>query len=412
MGRPGAGSGGGRGSTSGNRFGGSRPGGGSSGGSFGGSFGGGRPGGGSSGGMFGGGRPGGGHHGGGHGGPGGPHGHGGPAPGFGGFFGGPYHRPPRRRTTIVPVFIPTGGGAAPQPSSSPPQGGPDDQGAPRKSHTGIIIAVLAVILVVLLIVGFGAGGDSGASSVSGDIPASTANRTKVDNPNSYDMDDVVDETHWISSLSTTERGLKAFYEKTGIQPYVVLKSYDASLTTDSEKNAYAEQYYDEHIDNGTSLLFMYFAEKDADTVGYMALISGNQAEAVMDTEAKDIFWAYLREYWYSDMSMDDVIIKAFDSTASRIMTKTTTSADILKWVVIAVAVIGAGIVIVVLVRQKFKRDKEKAEETERILNTPLTYSDPTLSKYENGGSSDAGATSSSGTSETISQPEGGAGNGR
>jgi type II secretory pathway pseudopilin PulG len=49
----------------------------------------------------------------------------------------------------------------------------------------------------------------------------------------------------------------------------------------------------------------------------------------------------------------------------------TTGKDILKWVLIVIAIIAVGVIIINLVKQKNKRAKEKAEEDQRILNTPI-----------------------------------------
>lgn len=238
--------------------------------------------------------------------------------------------------------------------------------------TGIIVAIIFVIAIF-----------SGLST-KGNIPASTQNREKVYTGVAFDNNCVVDEIGWIDNLSKTEKRLQNFYNKTGIQPYVVFHEYDESLKTESEKEAYANKYYEDKIDNEGTFLFMYFAEKNTDNdVGYMCYVNGKQVTSVMDSEAVDIFWAYIDEYWATDMSTDDMIVKTFDSTAKRIMDKSTTGADVAKYVVIFVIVCAGGFVIIRMLRMKFKRDKEKAEETERILNTPLDKSeDDLLNKYK------------------------------
>jgi bacteriorhodopsin len=53
------------------------------------------------------------------------------------------------------------------------------------------------------------------------------------------------------------------------------------------------------------------------------------------------------------------------------MRVSTTGKDIFKWVLIVIAIIAAGIIIINLVKQKNKRAKEKAEEDQKILNTPI-----------------------------------------
>lgn len=238
--------------------------------------------------------------------------------------------------------------------------------------TGIIVAIIFVIAIF-----------SGLST-KGNIPASTQNREKVHTGVAFDNNCVVDEIGWIDNMSKTEKRLQNFYNKTGIQPYVVFHKYDESLKTESDKEAYANKYYEENIDDEGTFLFMYFAEQATDDdVGYMCYVNGKQVTSVMDSEAVDIFWAYIDEYWATDMSTDDMIVKTFDSTAKRIMDKSTTGADVAKYVVILVIVCAGGFVIICMLRMKFKRDKEKAEETERILNTPLDKSeDDLLNKYK------------------------------
>ncbi|WP_196779066.1 hypothetical protein [Bifidobacterium choloepi] len=397
MGRPSSTGGGGGRSGSGHSFGGSgRPGG-----SSGGFGGGGRPGGGSGGGIFGGGGFGGGCPGGGSGG-GRPSGGFGGGPGFGGpgMFGPgmgrpapPPRRPPRRHVPFVaPIIVtpPVRTGGYPD-GGAPDGGNPNGQPGgrpPHRSHAGLFVGLVAVFLVIILGFAFcGSRGLSSSSNTASDIPSSTVNRTKLTGT-TWTNDCVEDQLGWIDDVSQMESQLKTFYNETGIQPYVVLLKYSSSLTSNSAMQSYAEQWYDQHISNETTTVYFYFAGKNADTdYGYNYLYSGSSASTIMDSEARQIFFAYLDEYWATSMSTQQVIVKTFDSTASRIMTKTTTAADVLKWVAIGIVVIAVIVGVIVLLRLKFKRDRERNEETERILNTPLTYSDPTLNKYEGNDSS-------------------------
>lgn len=133
--------------------------------------------------------------------------------------------------------------------------------------------------------------------------------------------------------------LQYFYKKTGVQPYIVMQSYDASLTTDVEKEAYARAYYDQYIDNEGTFLYMYFGEPNDTTVGYMAYVNGKAVTSVMDEEAVNIFWNYLDRYWTSSpLSMTEVFDKTFTKTADTIMDKSTTGWDIAKYVVIGVVI--------------------------------------------------------------------------
>ena len=98
----------------------------------------------------------------------------------------------------------------------------------------------------------------------------------------------------------------------------------------------------------------------------------------------DIFWNYIDRYWSdSSLSTVDVFTKAYDSTAKTIMKRTTTSKDIIKIICIVVGILLIVGGIIYILRMKFKRDKEKAEETIEILKTPLDKTDELRDKYLN-----------------------------
>lgn len=278
--------------------------------------------------------------------------------GGGGFYGGSFYpRPPRRSTVIV-------------------------------SHGGSFNAIISLIIfIVVLIAAFG-GFPSSNSSSTKSVPKSTQNRERLESGVGYDNNCIVDNIGWFDNVTKTEKSIKQFYDKTGVQPYIVLNAYDSTLLTDTAKEEYAKKWYDEHIKNESTFLYMYFAEPDTDNdVGYMAYVNGKQVPSVMDSEAIEIFWAYVDKYWYSDMSTDDMFTTIFTKTADRIMTKSTTAADVSNNAikVIGVIIVFAGIIVVMVLRRKHKA--EEAKETEKILNTPLngdSEADDLLKKYKKG----------------------------
>lgn len=284
-------------------------------------------------------------------------GFGGPSHGGGFYGGGFYPRPPIRNT----VFIGHGG--------------------------GINTIISIIIFIVVLVTAFG-GFPSSKSSSTKNIPKSTQNRERLESGVGYDNNCIVDNIGWFDNVTKTEKSIKKFYDKTGVQPYIVLNAYDSTLLTDTAKEEYAKKWYDEHIKNESTFLYMYFAEPDTDNdVGYMAYVNGKQVSSVMDSEAIEIFWAYVDKYWYSDMSTDDMFTTIFTKTADRIMTKSTTVADIGNNAVKVIGVIAvfAGIIVVMVIRRKHKA--EEAKETEKILNTPLngdSEADDLLKKYKKG----------------------------
>lgn len=152
------------------------------------------------------------------------------------------------------------------------------------------------------------------------IPQSTRVREKADTGLSFDSACIIDELDWFEAPEKAGKNLRDFYKATGLQPYIVLLKYQPGLTTDAEKDDYAIAYYDSHIDNEGTFLFVYFAEEDSDNdVGYMCCVNGAQADDIMDSEALEIFWAYIDQYWFSDLSTDELFETVFTKTAEAIM---------------------------------------------------------------------------------------------
>lgn len=291
----------------------------------------------------------------------------------GGSFGGPSRGPAGRGPGMPSPHAPGRGPGMPPP---PPRGRRRVGGYYRGGGCVTTMFLFTFIIVVLMAVGMKscAVGSVGrvSNTFTSNSQSSTIVREKLDTGNAYINDCVIDELGWFDSVSKTASKLKEFWEETGVQPYIILKAYDAGLDSDSAKEQWAIDYYDENFDTENIFLFVYFAEEDTDNdVGYMAYANGYQTSAVMDSEAIEIFWNYIDKYWYTNLSTDDVFINAFNDTANTIMHVSTTGKDIVKWALIVVAIVAAGIIIISLVNKKHKRAREKAEEDQRILNTPI-----------------------------------------
>lgn len=246
--------------------------------------------------------------------------------------------------------------------------------------TSYPLRMLSIIMVLLVLFGMW-------SSFSGVNMKSTHEREKLESTWSYQNDCITDETGWIEAPGQLSRDLQTFYEKTGIQPYVYLRNYDASLRTDEEKIAYAEQWYDTHIDNEHSFLFLYFGEPDEDTVGYMTYVSGKQATSVMDEEAVQIFWNYMDRNWVNESyNMDDVIAKTFVKTGDVIMGKPQLFSHGVS-MVLKICLVLCAIFLIVgiaawIVRIRSDKKRVKIAEDEKILNTPLDEMDSLKEKYK------------------------------
>lgn len=268
-------------------------------------------------------------------------------------------------------------------------GGPVPYSPRRRRRT--LVDVLAALLLCFCIITLIRQALIPTSSLLGTNTKSTIEREKINSGLSYDTDVIlVDETGWVEYPDMAGRELRKFWELTGVQPYVIMLTYDEAYNTDAEREAYTSELYDTYVEREDALLFVYFGEKDLEgDVGLMTYLLGKQAAAVFDGEAVDIFFSNIDYYWLTDSTMTDVYIKSFNKTASTIMQKQTNFWDFSKVGIICLAVVASLVLLVRTVKIKAERKREEAEETERILSSSLKTlsessadSDSLLDKYK------------------------------
>lgn len=145
--------------------------------------------------------------------------------------------------------------------------------------------------------------------------------TKNSPANSFDKNCIVDETGFFDNPSKFGGDLEFFYNKYGIQPYVVFKVYDSSVTTDKQREDYCKQWYTENIKDDDTFLVMYFSEKNDDDVGYFAYYGGGNVSNSTDKLAKP-FEEGINKYWFNEnLSLDDVMLNSFKYAAGRVKVK-------------------------------------------------------------------------------------------
>ena len=328
---------------------------------------------GSSGGMGGGGR---GHMGGGHG-----HGHGYRPPPV------HHHHPPRHRVHIH-------------------HHGPRRYYRFGHRHVGggclttIMSLMIAVVVIVAIIVlsltgggksgggsnAAGGGGGSlvtGSAAASGTVTRSTIERARIRSSN-WSLG-IYDELDWLNA-GTVSKGLKSFWEKTGVVPYIMILDVYGELYNSygGDLEALAQEEYDYRITHEDGLLFVIATEDGSyDFEAYMQ--PGYSAMSVMDMEAQDILSGNFLNWWSKDpnrVTESDVFSGAF-ADAGKQMMKVSKPA----WIIVVVAIAAVIIVIVAFNFWKKKRelDAESAEATQKILDAPLgtipTGGDDTAKKY-------------------------------
>lgn len=349
----------GRGGSSGGGGGGSRGGGGS--------FGGSRGGGGRSGGSFGSGRGGGSFSGRGGSFGGGSFGGGSSFGGGGGSFG----------SSFLGAFVGSklGGGASGGGNNNRPSGGGTGRGC-----VTIIIALVIIAIIIAVVFSVGSSGS--------DVAKSTVVREPLPKGSATETDYYKDELGWIENKSSLVSGLKHFYEKTGVQPFVYITDTinGSHYPAYNDLEAFANTKYDELFTDEAHLLLVFF-EYEGNPGKYMDYyVTGTQAKGVVDAEAGTILLDYIdKNYYNSALSEAEFFGNSFSDAADRMM-------DVTKspWIIVFV-VIGVIVIVVVLFtwwKHGKKQKNLEAQQTAQILNTPIEkYSDQEVEnladKYDN-----------------------------
>ncbi len=275
-----------------------------------------------------------------------------------------------------------GGGVPPQMPQGPQQpgsGNGQQPGAPqgKSPNSGcgtIFIIVAAFFLVVFLFMALGSGGCTTSS-----VAASTVERTALAPGQAQETGYFTDEDgDWVHNTAVLQKGMRHFYEETGVWPYVYILP-NGSVTSTSQLTDMAQQLYTELFSDDAHFLLVFCDNNQGGfNAGYWA---GSSARTVMDDEAAEVLADYLwKHYQDYNISEEEVFSNAFADTADRIMSVTPS-----PWPIVAgcAAVIIVAVVVFVLVRRRQQAKQREAERMEQILNTPLeTFEDSALDDLE------------------------------
>ncbi len=275
-----------------------------------------------------------------------------------------------------------GGGVPPQMPQGPQQpgsGNGQQPGAPqgKSPNSGcgtIFIIVAAFFLVVFLFMALGSGGCTTSS-----VAASTVERTALAPGQAQETGYFTDEDgDWVHNTAVLQKGMRHFYEETGVWPYVYILP-NGSVTSTSQLTDMAQQLYTELFSDDAHFLLVFCDNNQGGfNAGYWA---GSSARTVMDDEAAEVLADYLwKHYQDYNISEEEVFSNAFADTADRIMSVTPS-----PWPIVAgcAAVIIVAVVVFVLIRRRQQAKQREAERMEQILNTPLeTFEDSALDDLE------------------------------
>ena len=229
----------------------------------------------------------------------------------------------------------------------------------KKNRFSSVLKVIIWGMVVWLLALFGGGSDG--------ITKSTINRdklhVKIDKSAGY----YTDECNWIRNRTVLEKGLEAFYNSTGIMPYVyIIDNVAGDYDPSTEKlEAFAEAKYEALFDDEGHILLVFW---DYGGAYEYVLMLGCDTMELMDSEACDILFDYLDYHYYYADTEEEFFADAFKEAGERMMTVTRSP-------MYYILMIGGAVVIVVLLYRanKSRKDKEaeRKKRAEEILNSPL-----------------------------------------
>lgn len=235
---------------------------------------------------------------------------------------------------------------------------------------------LSIVLAIIVIV-------AGLIAARPNIQQSTVERSKLDSSLCTKVDTwYQDDINWIHDEKTLLKGLKMFYDKTGVQPYLWITDNingKAKPNTSDFETALKSKYSELFKDEGHVIVCFMESSPSVYATYYWA---GSAAKGVIDDEAGEILLDVIDSKYTSDLSDEEMFSKSFSDAATRMMEVGRTTK---QYIILAVAVIaGLGIIVgfIFLLKAKRKSDVEEAEERERILNTDINeMSDSVLNKY-------------------------------
>ncbi len=232
----------------------------------------------------------------------------------------------------------------------------------------VCIIVIIICFVTIVIPGSAAKQYSGSGSVNNTasaaereaLPSGSVNETAYFTENAFLDDPIV-----------IEKGLKRFYEITGVQPYVdiitSIKDNDNPFVRDIA--AYAKPLYRQLFTDESHLLLVFCFDFEWDDYDCY-IVTGSKAKTVVDSEAENILLDYIKLY-FDDLGLsEEMFSNAFSDAADRIMniTQATSSG-------IPVSIFLGGAVILVLLFVWLininRKKKIRARQNEEILGMPL-----------------------------------------
>ena len=181
----------------------------------------------------------------------------------------------------------------------------------------------------------------------GKVQDSTIVREKLDRRDVIETAYIEDQANWITSTYDATKGMKKFFERTGVQPFLIIsESIEGNRNPSLDQlDQYLAKRYEELFSDEQHILVLFF---DNGTNWYTRYNCGSKARLLMDEEACEILLDYFDYYVESDMNDDDYFSTVFDKASERIMSKPHFVTDSKVITLIAFVVIDVVVLIIVI----------------------------------------------------------------
>lgn len=221
------------------------------------------------------------------------------------------------------------------PPPPPPPGGygySDSYGYRRHRNSGCcwgFIAIIAVIVIAVavcnpLLKSITRVNMAGANPAKVNTSGVSVKREKLKADACVRTDQLInDELDWLTNVKDVEESMDYFYEKTGVQPYLMIcDNLDGKggEITDEEAEDILKSRYDALYQDEGHLIFAFMEYEESEYITF--LYTGASADTVIDEDAREIF-LNTADQFYTDSSLsdDEYFAKIFRESADGIMGK-------------------------------------------------------------------------------------------
>lgn len=257
----------------------------------------------------------------------------------------------------------------------------DDTYRRQSRNIGVMHTMMIVVFIALAMCVAGA---VVSVNKSRSIPYSTVQREPLDKSNVNVTKYYEDNLDWITSEAKVNKAMEYFFDKTGVQPYLLITDNILGDTwpENEDIDEYLNSVYDIKFTDEQHMILLYLDNGDSWLTRYLC---GKTARNVMDEEACEIMLSFFDYYATSDMDDDEYFSTSFMKSADRIMSYGKTDNRLIYLLGGSVLLLVALIALFLITKHKEKIAGLRADElraAESIINSDTLTDSDLKDKYK------------------------------